>query len=125
MDKLTFEHFCDRPTWAVAAGYDFNIIDCLSSAATRFEIAKSISDVMRNIPDIELRDVWWKLPTYLLSILILVTWPLTFWVAGVITYLKCLRSRKKYLGSKNERVQINLRNWLDDFELNQRRKARR
>lgn len=122
MGKLTFEHFCDRPTWAAAAGYEFNIIDCLSYSAKKANMSV-IKDVLRGIPDIELRSLLWELPLSLLAIAVIVTWPVTFWAVGLFVYIRCRKNRKKYFGSENERVQINLRNWLNEFERRQRRAA--
>jgi len=122
---LTFEHFFDRPTWAAAAGYDFNIIDCMSEAASRFKILPAIAIVMKNIPDIELRNVWWELPTNLLAILMLISWPLTFWIAGGITYRNCRQAKRKYYHSDDKTVQANLNGWLRDFEWQRSREMSR
>lgn len=114
--RLTFEHFCDRPTWAAAAGYEFNIIDCLSASACSIDIFKGIKELVRNIPDIELRSVLWELPLTIIAIPVAMMWPLAFWIVGIASYVKCRRSRRKYLNSDNETVQANLRNWRQDCD---------
>lgn len=45
MGMLMFEHFCDRPTWAAAAGYEFNIINCLSYSAVTVDMS-DIKDLL-------------------------------------------------------------------------------
>lgn len=114
--RLTFEHFCDRPSWAAAAGYEFNIIDCMSEAAGRIDIFQGIKEQVRNIPDIELRSVLWELPLTIIAIPLALIWPLVFWFVGIASYIKCSRWRRKYLNSDNETVQVNLRNWREDCD---------
>lgn len=123
MGMLMFEHFCDRPTWAAAAGYEFNIIDCLSYSAVTVDMS-DIKDLLIEIPDIELRSLLWDLPLKLLTLTAIITWPLTFWIAGLMIYIRCRKHRRKYAGSENERVQINIRNWLGEFERQQRWSAK-
>lgn len=113
---VTFKHFCDRPTWAVAAGYKFNFIDCLSQAMVRMNICTGIKDVLLEIPDLELREAWYKLPISLLAIFIALTWPLTFWIFGIITYARCIHAKKKYAGVNSEIFLNNLRSWLHHFD---------
>ncbi len=119
--KLTFEHFCDNPSWAAAAGYEFNIIDCLSFSAGQADIKNGVKDFLTGIPDIELRSALWELPLHILAVAFFLTWPLTFWLGGLYVYLKCLRNRWKYLNSENERVIVNLRNWYEDCDRRIRR----
>ncbi|WP_447874443.1 hypothetical protein [Serratia fonticola] len=121
---LTFKHFCDRPSWAAAAGYDFNIIDCISAAAVGVNIKGGLGDIIADIPYIELREAWWRLPLSLILIAGFITWPLTFWLVGLASYFKCRRSRKEYRDPKSEIVQANLRNWLNDFDRRQRKSGR-
>ncbi|WP_424121933.1 hypothetical protein [Rouxiella badensis] len=118
--RLTFSHFNDRPSWAAAAGYNFNIIDCLSFAARRYGLSE-ILDLLEDTGDIEIRSVLWKLPINFVAICILVFWPLIYWVNGLALYVVCIKNRRKYRNYKSERVQINLRNWLEDFEQRSRR----
>ena len=113
---LTFKHFCDRPTWAVAARYKFTIIDCLSQAMVRINICSGIKEVLLEIPDLELREAWYKLPVSLLAIFLAISWPLIFWVFGIITYVRCIYAKKKYAGMKSEIVLKNLRAWIYDFD---------
>lgn len=120
---LTFKHFMDRPSWAAAAGYDFNIIDCMSYAANWPNVASGCWELVADIPNIELRDAWWALPLTLLVFVIAIFYPLYFWVFGFAVWVKCHSHRRKYRYIKSERVRINLRNWLEDFDRKQRRKA--
>lgn len=119
--KLTLEHFFDNPSWAAAAGYKFNLLDCLSDAANKASIREGVKQLISNIPDIELRSVWWELPFSILAVISLVTWPLTFWVVGLLTYAKCIRCRNKYLGSENPTFIKNLRNWHEECDRRIRR----
>lgn len=120
---LTFKHFMDRPSWAAAAGYDFNIIDCLSYSAKRFGCT-DVMDLLEDTGDIELRQVIWKLPVNILAMCILIAWPFVFWLQGILIYIRCRIVKKKYGGMNHpERVQINLRNWRENFDREQRRNA--
>ncbi|WP_267411869.1 hypothetical protein [Pantoea sp. GM_Pan_4] len=113
---LTFKHFCDRPTWAAAAGYNFNIIDCLSEAMLRINVLKGIKDILAEIPDLELREAWYKLPISALAICLAMSWPLIFWLFGIVTYARCVHAKRKYAGTEDETVLKNLRVWLKQFE---------
>ncbi|PBI79623.1 hypothetical protein A9993_07675 [Rahnella victoriana] len=118
---ITFKHFLDRPSWAAAAGYDFNVFDCLSYSAQKFGFA-DVLDLLEDTGDIELRQAFWKLPVNALAMIVLLSWPLIFWVNGIMVYIKCRLTKRNYAGSKRtERVEINLRNWLADFDWRQRR----
>lgn len=121
---LTFEHFCDRPTWAAAAGYKFNIIDCLSEAMVRVELISGIKQILMEIPDMELREAWYKLPLSLLVIVLALAWPLIFWIFGVVTYVRCTKAKNKYRGTNDEIVLKNIRVWKYRFdnELNGKRR---
>lgn len=121
---MTFEHFCDRPTWAAAAGYDFNIIDCMSEAAGRASVWEGVLTLISATPDLELRTAWWELPLNILVVLILLCWPLLFWLLGFATYFRCRRIREKFYGSDDKTVQANLRGWLRDFEWQRQRKMK-
>ncbi|EPC06795.1 hypothetical protein HMPREF0864_04803 [Enterobacteriaceae bacterium 9_2_54FAA] len=108
---LTFKHFKDRPSWAAADGYDFNIIDCMSEAAGRINIWRGIVDAILEIPDFELREAWYRLPISLVAVAIALAWPLIFWIVGLDSYVKCIRNRRKYLNTKSEIVLYNLAVW--------------
>ncbi|MEL3300573.1 hypothetical protein R9R02_01410, partial [Escherichia coli] len=46
--QITFKHFQDNPTWAAAAGYDFNYFDCLSVACiATTNVANNIIDELK------------------------------------------------------------------------------
>lgn len=117
---ITFKHFLDRPSWAAAAGYDFNYFDCLSYSAQRFRFV-DVLELLDETGDIELREVIWKLPINILALTILIAWPLIYWVSSIPLYVKCRLVKRKYAGNKRpERVEINLRNWLQNFDRSQR-----
>ncbi|PKB89832.1 hypothetical protein A8A01_11295 [Ewingella americana] len=79
-------------------------------------------DLLEDTGDIELRQAFWKLPVNALAMIVLLSWPLIFWVNGIMVYIKCRLTKRNYAGSKRtERVEINLRNWLADFDWRQRR----
>lgn len=113
---LTLKHFFDRPTWAAAAGYDFNFIDCMSEAINRLAITKGVVSLIKEIPDIELRSAAWALPLSLACILIAMLWPFLYPILAIHTYVKCKFYAKKYRTQKPERVATNIAVWLRDFE---------
>lgn len=118
---LTFKHFLDRPAWAAAAGYEFNLSDCLSYSAQKFGLA-DVLDLLEDTGEIELRQIFWKLPVNVLAMAVLLSWPLIFWIHSITVYFKCRFTKRNYAGSKRtERVEINLRNWISDFDRRQRR----
>jgi hypothetical protein len=113
---LTFKHFCDKPDWATAAGYDLALVNCMSYAASDVPILSSLKNVMSDILDIEIREILWRLPGDLFVALLLATWPLTFWLYGLVTYIRCVKARRKFLNSTNPMVIKNLRQWQEDLE---------
>jgi hypothetical protein len=118
---LTFKHFLDRPSWAAAAGYDFNFIDCLSHAARRFGFVDVLT-LMDEFLEIEIREILWRLPICVIAFLILMAWPLIFWISATSVYVKCRLTKRKYgRGEKPRQVQINLCKWLEDCEWRERR----
>ncbi|CFQ96826.1 hypothetical protein [Yersinia frederiksenii] len=115
---LTLKHFLDRPTWAAAAGYDFNIIDCMSCAAARYgDIWSTLRDHILDFPDIEVREVPLSMLIMLAGLFGIVVYPFIFWIFGIFYYIRCRKHRAKYFGQPQpEIVQINLRNWLKKCE---------
>lgn len=113
---LTFKHFCDKPEWATAAGYDLTLVNCMSYAAFDVPIMNGLKNVASDILDIEIREILWRLPGDLVVALLLATWPLTFWFYGLLVYTKCAKARRKFLNSTNPMVIKNLRQWQEDLE---------
>ncbi|MFV8979830.1 hypothetical protein [Serratia fonticola] len=113
---LTFKHFCDRPSWAASAGYEFNLFDCMSYAACATPIFDGLKCLASNTLDIEIRTILWDLPLSILVALALITYPLTFWLYGLVVYIKCIRHRRKYLNSTDPMVIKNLKVWQRDLE---------
>ncbi len=112
---LTLKHFFDRPTWAAAAGYNFNIIDCMSEAANRIAVFKGIWGLICETPDIELRHIW-ILPLNFAACMLALLWPFIYPVFGLVTYFKCKRVAKKYRTEMTEVARQNIDEWLSDFD---------
>lgn len=109
---LTFKHFCDRPLWAAADGYNFNFLDCLSVAAINIGTPfVAIKNITSSFPDWEMREL---IPNLLALIVIAagaITYPLTYWVFAIFVYLNCKRYAKKYGSGKSEITLKNLAEW--------------
>ena len=118
---LTLKHFFDRPSWAAAAGYNFNIIDCMSEAANRIDVFKEIWGLICETPDIELRRIW-VLPFNLAVCLLALLWPFIYPFFGLAMYFKCKRVARKYKKGMPDIVRNNLDGWLREFDREQRRK---
>lgn len=116
---LTFKHFMDNPPWAAAAGYEFNILDCLSAATKEIEPRGGINAILR-IGYLEIREAYW-IPFNLSCALLAFSWPLVFWIYGIGLWFKCRRYKKKYLNSTNRMVQKNLERWIDVTDMNIKR----
>lgn len=111
--QITFKHFQDNPTWAAAAGYDFNYFDCLSVACiATTNVANNIIDEFLDFPDYQVRElpaffVKVSVATALLFIL-LFAYPLL----AVFVYVRCKHSQKKYSGEHTDITSQNMRVWL-------------
>jgi len=109
---LTFRHFCDRPLWAAADGYDFNFLDCLSVAAINITAPFiAIKNIASSFPDWEMREL---LPNLLALIVITagaIIYPLTYWLYAILAYVNCKRYAKKYRFNKSEITLRNLAEW--------------
>ena len=92
--QITFKHFQDNPTWAAAAGYDFNYFDCLSVADYQ----------VRDLPAFFVKV---SVATALLFIL-LFAYPLL----AVFVYVRCKHSQKEYSGEHTDITSQNMRVWL-------------
>lgn len=112
---ITLKHFFDRPTWAAVAGYDFNIIDCMAEAANRIPIFRTIAELLKDIPNIELRGIW-ELPLNLVLCAMLLLWPILYPVLGLVTYTRCKISIAKYRKNPSAIVKRNIVNWLNGFD---------
>ncbi|MEX3036427.1 hypothetical protein AB4K08_00970 [Serratia fonticola] len=113
---LMFKHFCDKPDWATAAGYHLTLVNCMSYAATDIHIINGLKNVLGDILDTEIREIPWRLSSALIAALLLSTWPLTFWLYGLLTYIRCLKARRKFLNSTNPMVIKNLSDWRENLE---------
>ncbi|PHM68835.1 hypothetical protein [Xenorhabdus kozodoii] len=111
---ITFKHFLDRPLWAAVAGYDFNIIDCLSVAACRcFSIPVNIWD---ELLDLEIRQIFSAIIVAAAGLFCVFIYPLIFWVFGIGLYFNCKRYVKKYKTDKPQIVIDNLNKWKFDCD---------
>lgn len=113
---LTLKHFFDNPRFAAAAGYDFNIIDCISFTASRIDLVYMVIEETIDFLESEIFRIWYLLPRLMVVYVIAVAYPFTFWILGLFVYAACRRSRKKYLNSTNPQVISDLNLWLRGFE---------
>lgn len=79
---LTLKHFLNRPTWAAAAGYDFNYLDCMAFTADKYDaVFSALADVCYELPSTEVRDLPLMLVVLIAALAGIVVWPLIFWIA--------------------------------------------
>lgn len=114
---LTLRHFLDRPAWAAAAGYKFNILDCMAYSACLYE---NVISGLRNVSSAFLDQQVRELPAFLLAWIALlmgaIVWPLTFWLLGIVLWFRCHHFQRKYRGTDSEIVLKNLRSWQHECE---------
>lgn len=116
---LTLKHFFDRPTWAAAAGYDFNFIDCLSFSAGQYDrIWGALADVCFEFPDTSVRELPLMLVVTIAAITGVIVWPFIFWALAVPLWFKCRRVQKKYQheGGMSEIASANIKRWKRECE---------
>lgn len=116
---LTFRHFVDRPTWAAAAGYDFNFFDCMSYMAIKYDrIFHAIQRVFDDFWSTELREFPLLLSVFVLAVIGVVAWPFIFWMAAIPLWVKCRWMRKHYVyGTRmNDIATNNIARWRAEFE---------
>jgi hypothetical protein len=116
---LTLKHFLDKPTWAAAAGYDFNYLDCLSFTAGLYRnIPQAARNVFKNFLDTTIAELPFVLMALIFALLGLVFWPLVFWIPAILVWWNCKKVSKKYRSGidVDPRVLTMLNNWRRDFE---------
>lgn len=109
--RLTLTHFFDNPQIAAAAGYDFNIIDCMSFAANRLSEKGLKREIITDFGRTEIAD-WRGIVVSLLSLTIVCLWPFFYPVIGALTYWQCKQSVKRYRFSSDVAVKRNINSWL-------------
>lgn len=116
---VTLAHFLDRPLWAVACGYDYNFLDCLSWSANIY--GQNIPALLSLRPDdvlsLEIREIPMALLSTVLTLLFLVLWPLTYPVWAVVCYWLCKRKVKQPMNDVRDH---NLSLWLYRFNRERR-----
>lgn len=112
---LTFKHFCDRPTWAAVAGYNFNIMDCLSVSASRYGSVFSVLwDLILDFPDIEVREAPLQIISILAGIICIVIYPFLFWLLGIWLYIQCKNEKAKYSNNMTVLAEVQIERWLNE-----------
>lgn len=113
-DMLTLRHFIDRPTWAAAAGYEFNYLDCMAYTADFYGLMFSaLRNAGSDFLDTSVRD----LPIVLLAVIAALcgvfAWPLIFWLVAIPVWMKCKSMRRRYQfgGAMTEIARGNLEQW--------------
>ncbi|MEH4988132.1 hypothetical protein PO461_11940 [Enterobacter asburiae] len=123
-DMLTLRHFIDRPTWAAAAGYDFNFLDCMAYTADLYCLVLStLRSICAEFPYTEVRELPLGLVNLFVSIALSITWPLVFWIIAIPVWLKCRRERRRYQfgGEMTEVAIVKLEHWQHECERKWRR----
>lgn len=114
---LTLKHFMDRPTWAAAAGYQFNYFDCMSHAACAYdEILATLRGVLVNFPDTTISELPLMALVLIAAIAVVIVWPLMFWVFAFALWLQCKRYQRKYRVNMNEVARENIQIWIIQCE---------
>lgn len=94
---LTLKHFFDRPTWAAAAGYEFNYLDCMAFMAGRYStITSALRDVLCDLLDTTVRELPLMVLTIIAAASGVVVWPLIFWLVALPLWVRCRQHRRKY-----------------------------
>lgn len=122
---LTLKHFIDRPSWAAAAGYDFNYMDCMSFTATLYDLAfSSLWNSARDFPYTEVRELPFVLVTVISAVISIFVWPLIFWIAAFPVWLYCRLMRRRYQfgGHMTETAKNNIEVWKRQCEKKWRKK---
>ncbi|EOE3543557.1 hypothetical protein ACQR8F_00080 [Klebsiella pneumoniae] len=112
---LTLKHFMDRPTWAAAAGYQFNYFDCMAHTANLYgNVFAALRDVCVGFPDTEVRELPGVIIVLIAAIAGIIVWPLIFWVVAIQVWLKCRRMRRRYHfgGDMTNVAKNNLAVWM-------------
>lgn len=116
---LTLKHFLDRPTWAAAAGYDFNYLDCMAFTADKYDaVFSALADVCYELPSTEVRDLPLMLVVLIAALAGIVVWPFIFWIVAFPVWIRCRKHREKYhLGTgMNGTASANLAGWLEECD---------
>lgn len=114
---LTLKHFFDRPTWAAAAGYQFNYFDCLSHAACSYdEIVRALFGVVASLPDTTIREFPLAVLWMVAAAAGVIIWPLTFWVFAIWFWFHCKKYQRKYRNHMSDTTRENIRVWLVQCE---------
>lgn len=110
--EITFNHFMDNPSWAAAAGYDFNFIDCISaSAQCTFNIGSNLKDDILDLPDTEVRDLPAFIIKMTIGLFLLAAMVFCYPIFAIAIHIRCKSMRKKYKDDFSEIVSHNLRVW--------------
>lgn len=96
-DMLTLRHFIDRPTWAAAAGYEFNYLDCMAYTADFYGLTFSaLRNAGSDFLDTSVRDLPIVLVAVISALCGVFVWPLIFWLVAIPIWMKCKSMRRRY-----------------------------
>lgn len=112
---ITFKHFINRPTWAAAAGYDFNFLDCMSFMAIQYDrVFGALLNVCDDFFSTEVREFPLIILVILAAICGVLVWTFIFWIVAVPLWVKCKMMRNKYQfgNSMNDVAKNNIEVWL-------------
>lgn len=120
---LTLKHFLDNPTWAAADGYAFNYFDCMAYTAAQYGgVFIAVRGVAENFLDTEIRELPFVFAVFLIALIGVVVWPLTFWLTAIWIWIRCHHRKKYHLSSgMSEIARANLDTWKIQFERKQGR----
>ena len=114
-DMLTLRHFIDRPTWAAAAGYEFNYLDCMAYTADFYGLMFSaLRNAGSGFLDTSVRYSPIALVAMIAALCGVIVWPLIFWIVAIPVWLKCKSMRRRYQfgDAMTEIARGNLDLWL-------------
>ncbi|MGJ3447074.1 hypothetical protein [Enterobacter sp. PTB] len=118
-NMLTLRHFIDRPTWAAAAGYEFNYLDCMAYTADFYGLMFStLRDAGSDFLDTSVRDLPIALVAVIAALCGVFVWPLIFWLVAIPVWMKCKSMRRHYQfgGEMTEVAIVNLDHWQHECE---------
>lgn len=111
--EITFKHFTDNPSWAAAAGYDFNFVDCISASAhCTFNISSHLTDDLRDLPNTEVRDLPAFIVKMVIGLLLLSAMTFGYPIFAVAIFIRCKIMKRKYKDDFSETVSHNLSTWV-------------
>ncbi|MEX0445231.1 hypothetical protein [Xenorhabdus sp. SGI246] len=116
---VMLEHYLDRPTWAVIAGYDYTFGDVICYQVNRFlgNIKYAFSrDGLNDFLDYEIRELPVFIAKLIGFLLQIILYPTCFWIFAIIQMELHGETREKYRNGLPKDVDYHIIGWLRDFK---------